>query len=1013
VKAGAIELQFPGFNLGHRLQRKRRIYHMLDKATELKNYTLHSLDGDIGKVKDFYFDDTFWTIRYLIADTGNWLTGMQVLLSPHALSAVNRDQRNVAVHLTKEQIQNSPPLYTDRPVSQQYETDYYGYYGWPVYWGGPFSWGPYPYIVPDIEKLRRDAPGGKDGDRHLRSVHEVTGYHVKAVDGSIGHVEDFVIDDKTWAIRYLIIDTRNWLPGKKVLISPRWIQSVNWGEKSVFVNVPLGTIQRAPEYIGESSLTSEYESDLHRHYGREGYWAEEPVEGGRPLEDRMNSDSTTAIKHPPKRSASLHVKRIFTCPMHPEVQQDHPGDCPKCGMTLEPMKVKGVPDEEENTELRDMTRRFWIGAALTLPVIVLAMAHMIPALGRQPWVSGQVSRWMQFALTTAVVCWAGWPFFQRGWISVVTLHLNMFTLIAIGVGAAYIFSAVAMLLPGIFPSTMQHDGKVALYFEAAATVVVLVLLGQVLELRARSRTGSAIKALLNLAPPTARQVAPGGDHVVPLDQVKVGDWLRVVPGDKVPVDGVVLEGHSSVEESMITGEPFPVEKTVGNKVTGGTVNGTGSFVMRAERIGDDTLLGQIVNMVAQAQRSRAPIQGLADKVAGIFVPVVLAVSASTFVVWMWVGPEPKLAHAIVNAVAVLIIACPCALGLATPMSIMVGVGRGAQVGVLVKNAEALERLEKITTLVVDKTGTLTEGKPKLVDVLPVSGFEMKEFLQLAASLEQNSEHPLAAAIMRGAKEQGIAFAAVNDFRSVTGGGVLGTVAGRAVMIGKPDLLRNQKITGLESLEASAVQLQQEGKTAMFVAIDGKPAGILAVADPIKSTTAQAVRDLHALGLKIIMLTGDNRRTAAAAAGQLELDAVEAEIEPAGKVAHIKKLRSEGQHVAMAGDGINDAPALSEAEVGIAMGTGTDAAMQSAGVTLIQGDLRGVAQAIRLSRATMRNIRENLLFAFVYNALGIPVAAGVLYPFFGLLLSPIIAGAAMSLSSVSVISNALRLRKARI
>ena len=522
--------------------------------------------------------------------------------------------------------------------------------------------------------------------------------------------------------------------------------------------------------------------------------------------------------------------------MHPEVQQDHPGDCPKCGMTLELKTVTAGTDDEENAELRDMTRRFWIGAALALPVFVLAMAHLIPALGRQSWVDSDVSRWMQFALATPVVWWAGWPFFHRGWRSVVTRHLNMFTLIAIGVGAAFVFSAVAMLMPGIFPHTMQHEGKVAIYFEAAAVIVVLVLLGQVLELRARSRTGSAIKALLNLAPPTARQVAPGGDHEVPLDQVKVGDWLRVVPGDKVPVDGAVVEGHSSVEESMITGEPLPVEKTVGDKVTGGTVNGPGSFVMRAERVGSDTLLGQIVNMVAEAQRSRAPIQGLADKVAGIFVPVVLAVSVLTFVLWMWLGPEPRLAHAIVNAVAVLIIACPCALGLATPMSIMVGVGRGAQEGVLVKNAEALERLEKVTTLVVDKTGTLTEGKPKLMDVLPTGGFDAKEFLRLAASLEQNSEHPLAAAIVQGAKEQGIVLEAVKDFRSVTAGGVVGTIAGRAVMIGKPDFLRNEKITGLEPLEASAVKLQEEGKTAMFVAIDGKPAGILAVADPIKSTT---------------------------------------------------------------------------------------------------------------------------------------------------------------------------------
>ncbi|MGH8654218.1 MAG: copper-transporting P-type ATPase [Gammaproteobacteria bacterium] len=719
-----------------------------------------------------------------------------------------------------------------------------------------------------------------------------------------------------------------------------------------------------------------------------------------------------ALERNPAWATPASGKTIYTCPMHPDVQQDHPGDCPKCGMALEPKMVTAGADEEESIELRDMSKRFWVGAALTLPVFVLAMAHLIPALAQQSWADSHASRWIQFALTTPVVWWAGWPFFRRGWRFVVTRHLNMFTLIAIGVGAAFVFSTVAMLMPNIFPHTMQHEGKVAIYFEAAAVIIVLVLLGQVLELRARSHTGSAIKALLNLAPPTARQVAPQGDHEIPLDQVNVGDQLRVVPGDKVPVDGAVVEGHSSVQESMITGEPLPVEKTVGDKVTGGTVNGPGSFVMRAERVGRDTLLGQIVSMVAEAQRSRAPIQGLADKVAGIFVPVVLAVSVLTFVLWLWLGPEPKLAHAIVNAVAVLIIACPCALGLATPMSIMVGVGRGAQEGVLVKNAEALERLEKITTLVVDKTGTLTEGKPKLMDVLPASGFEAKELLRLAASLEQNSEHPLAAAIVQGAEERGIVFEAVKDFRSVTAGGVLGNVAARPVMIGKPDLLWNEKIAGLEPLEAAAVKLQEEGKTAMFVAIDGKPAGILAVADPIKSTTAEAIRDLHALGLKLVMLTGDNRRTAAVVARQLGLDAVEAEIEPAGKVAHVKKLRAQGKHVAMAGDGINDALALSEAEVGIAMGTGTDVAMQSAGITLVNGDLCGIAKAIRLSRATMRNIRQNLFFAFIYNALGIPVAAGALYPFFGLLLSPIIAGAAMSLSSVSVIGNALRLRKAK-
>lgn len=704
---------------------------------------------------------------------------------------------------------------------------------------------------------------------------------------------------------------------------------------------------------------------------------------------------------------------LYTCPMHPEIEQDHPGDCPKCGMALEPKAGTAEPDDAENAELRDMTRRFWIGAALTLPVFLLAMTHMILVVGNQAWVDSHVSRWIQFALTIPVVLWAGGPFFRRGWRSLLTLHLNMFTLIAIGVGAAFLFSALGMLAPGLFPHTMQHGGKVPIYFEAAAVIIVLVLLGQVLELRARSRTGSAIKALLNLAPPTARQVAPDGDNEVPLDQVKVGDSLRVVPGDKVPVDGVVVEGHSSVEESMITGEPLPVEKNVGDTVTGGTVNGPGSFVMRAERVGNDTLLGQIVNMVAEAQRSRAPIQGLADKVAGIFVPTVLAVSVLTFVIWMWIGPEPKLAHALVNAVAVLIIACPCALGLATPMSIMVGVGRGAQEGVLVKNAEMLERLEKVTTLVVDKTGTLTEGKPKLMDIQPADDLDAKELLHLAASLEQRSEHPLAAAIVQGAKEQEVAFEDVMDFRSVTAGGVAGTVAGHAVLIGKPEFLRDEEITGLETLEASGVNFQEDGKTAMFVAIDGKPAGILTVADPIKSTTAEAIEELHTLGLEIVMLTGDNRRTAAAVAGQLGLDTVEAEIEPAGKVDYVKKLHGEGKRVAMAGDGINDAPALSEADVGIAMGTGTDVAMQSAGITLVKGDLRGIAKAVSLSRATMWNIRQNLFFAFVYNAVGIPVAAGALYPFFGLLLSPIIAGAAMSMSSVSVISNALRLRKVNL
>lgn len=737
---------------------------------------------------------------------------------------------------------------------------------------------------------------------------------------------------------------------------------------------------------------------------------------GQPAETKEGEIAGADPDSHPSASASgkgSTTNPIYTCPMHPEVEEDKPGACPKCGMALELKSGIAGTDDEENGELRDMTNRFWIGGALALPVFLLAMSHLLPTVGSHSWVASPASRWLQFGLTTPVVWWAGWPFFQRGWRSLVTRQLNMFTLISMGVSAAYLFSAVGMLLPDLFPVTMRHGGKIDIYFEASAVIIVLVLLGQVLELRARSRTGSAIKALLNLAPPTARQVAPGGDNEVPLEQVQVGDWLRVVPGDKVPVDGEVVEGHSSVEESMVTGEPLPMEKGVGDKVTGGTVNGPGSFVMRAERVGNDTLLGQIVNMVADAQRSRAPIQGLADTVAGIFVPLVVAVAVITFGIWLWLGPEPRLAHAIVNAVAVLIIACPCALGLATPMSIMVGVGRGAQEGVLVKNAEALERLEKVTTLVVDKTGTLTEGKPKLIDVLPAEGFETKEFLHIAASLEQNSEHPLAAAIVQGAQEQGVALEEVKDFRSMTAGGVIGTVGGRAAMIGKPDFLRNEKITGLETLEASAVKLQEEGKTVVYVAIDGKPAGILSVADPIKDSTAEAIDELHALGLQIVMLTGDNRRTAVAVAKQLGLDAVEAEIEPVGKVDHIKKLTAAGGHVAMAGDGINDAPALSAAEVGIAMGTGTDVAMQSAGITLVKGDLRGIAKAIRLSRATMWNIRQNLIFAFVYNALGIPVAAGALYPFFGWLLSPIIAGAAMSLSSVSVISNALRLRKVKL
>jgi len=704
-------------------------------------------------------------------------------------------------------------------------------------------------------------------------------------------------------------------------------------------------------------------------------------------------------------------KVIYTCPMHPEIQQDHPGNCPKCGMALEPKTVSAV--EEENPELTDMTRRFWIGAALALPVFLLAMAHWIPALRHESWVMGDTSRWIQFLLSTPVILWAGWPFFKRGWRSLVTWQLNMFTLIAIGVGAAYLFSAAVMLMPGAFPISFAPDGRVGIYFEAAAVIVVLVLLGQVLELRARSKTGSAIRALLNLAPKTARIVQDNEERDVPLESVQAGAKLRVRPGEKIPVDGVLLDGKTSVDESMITGEPLPVEKSVGDKVTGGTLNTTGSFLMQAERVGSDTVLARIVQMVADAQRSRAPIQALADKVSGYFVPAVLAVAVLTFIGWAWLGPEPRFAYAIVNAVAVLIIACPCALGLATPMSVMVGIGRGAQAGVLIRNAEAMEVMEKVTTVVVDKTGTLTEGKPRLTQILPVNGVTEDELLLIAASVEQNSEHPLAAAIVHGAKERGVKLESVADFTSITGGGVVGKIGGREIAVGKLKFLQERGVADLGAIESKATALQAEGQTAMFVAINGKAAGIITVSDPIKTSTPEAIAQLHKLGLKIIMLTGDNERTANAVAKKLGLDQVEAGVEPQHKHERIQQLRQQGQIVAMAGDGINDAPALAAANVGIAMGTGTDVAMESAGITLVKGDLLGIAKAINLSRSMMRNIRQNLFFAFAYNALGIPIAAGLLYPFFGWLLSPVIAGAAMSLSSVSVIGNALRLRKAKL
>ncbi len=704
------------------------------------------------------------------------------------------------------------------------------------------------------------------------------------------------------------------------------------------------------------------------------------------------------------------AKTIYTCPMHPEIEQDKPGNCPICGMALEPKTISAASPEDD-AELTDMTRRFWIGAALTLPIFVLAMSHLWP--NAPDWMSGDASRWIQFVLSTPVVWWAGGPFFERGWRSVQTRHLNMFTLIAIGVGVAWLYSAVVMLFPGVFPPSMTHHGKIGLYFEAAAMITVLVLLGQVLELRARGRTGHAIRSLLDLTPPTARVVTNGEENELPLSQVKVGDHLRVRPGEKVPVDGGVIEGRTTVDESMITGEALPVEKNPDDKVIGGTLNNTGSFVMKAERIGSDTVLSQIVQMVSDAQRSRAPIQRLADKVAGYFVPAVLLVAALTFVAWWWVGPEPRLAHAIVNAVAVLIIACPCALGLATPMSIMVGVGRGAQSGILIKNAGAIELMEKITTLVVDKTGTLTEGKPRVTQIVAVGDFKEEDLLAAAAAAEQQSEHPLASAIVAAAKERRLVLERVSDFFSTTGGGVTATTARGRVLVGKMAFLRENGVARLEDLEQPASTLQDQGQTVMFVAVAGRAAGMIAVADPIKKSTPQAVRELQLLGLKIIMLTGDNERTARGVAKELGIDQVEAGVAPKDKHERIEQLRSAGSAVAMAGDGINDAPALAAADVGIAMGTAADVAMESAGITLVKGDLNGIVKAIHLSRAVMANIRQNLFFAFFYNALGIPIAAGLLYPFFGILLSPIIAGAAMSLSSVSVIANALRLRAVRL
>ena len=699
----------------------------------------------------------------------------------------------------------------------------------------------------------------------------------------------------------------------------------------------------------------------------------------------------------------------WTCPMHPEIVRNAPGSCPICGMALEP---RTVSLDERNPELEDMSRRFWVSLVFTLPVFLLGMSEFLPGMPVQHAL-GRWLPWIELVLATPVVLWAGWPLFERGWASVVNRSLNMFTLIALGTGAAYIFSVVATVAPGLLPETMLQGGMVPVYFEPAAFIVSLVLLGQVLELRARARTRGALKALLGLAPKTARRLDEDGtEQDVPLVEVMPGDVLRVRPGEKVPVDGVVLEGRSAVDESMITGEPIPVEKEPGSKLTGATVNGTGSVVMRAERVGESTLLAQIVRMVGEAQRSRAPIQRLADEVAGWFVPIVVVVAIVTFVAWILIGPEPRFSHALVNAVAVLIIACPCALGLATPMSIMVGTGRGATAGVLIRNAEALETMEKVDTLLVDKTGTLTEGKPRLVSLQAFAPFSESEVLRLAASLERASEHPLAHAIVEGARDRGIPLAQVSNFRSQTGGGVMGHIEDREVWVGSPRFLEGVRVP-VEGARERAEGLRAEGQTTLFAAVNGQLAGLLGIADPIKASTANAIQMLREDGVRVVMLTGDSRTTAETVARKLGIDEFHAEVLPAQKNDVVVRLKSEGRIVAMAGDGINDAPALAAAHVGIAMGSGTDVAMESAGVTLVKGDLRGIVRARMLSRATMRNIRQNLFWAFAYNVLGVPLAAGVLYPFFGLLLSPMIASAAMSLSSVSVIANALRLRHARI
>ena len=733
--------------------------------------------------------------------------------------------------------------------------------------------------------------------------------------------------------------------------------------------------------------------------------------------DRFAADPAHYLSGAHKRQAPpVPAGTQYTCPMHPEIVRDAPGDCPKCGMALEPM---GVPsgDEGPNPELVDFRRRFWIGAVLTVPLLLLTMGPFLGLGFARDLLGERAAQWVELALSTPVVLWAGWPFFVRGVKSVVNRSLNMFTLIGLGVGSAYLFSIVAVLFPGLFPDGFRDaQGHVGVYFEAGAVIVVLVLLGQVMELGARERTGSAIRALLDLAAKTAHVIrADGREEEIPLEEVVVGDHVRVRPGDKVPVDGVVIDGRSSIDESMLSGEAVAVEKVAGDPVTGATINGTGSLIVEVKRVGGDTVLSQIVAMVANAQRSRAPIQKLADSVAGMFVPAVIGVAILAFIAWAAWGPAPALSYGLVAAVAVLIIACPCALGLATPMSIMTATGRGAQAGVLIKNAEALERFAKVDTLIVDKTGTLTVGKPKLVAVLPAAGHQEAEVLRLAASLERGSEHPLAEAIVSGAEERGVELAKADEFEAITGKGVKGVVDGQAVALGNAALLTELGLDGGASgaLVEAANARRDEGETVMFVLIGSEIAGLVSVADPLKETTLEALKALHAEGLKIIMATGDNERTARAVAGRLGIDEIRADVLPADKARIIKELQAKGHKVAMAGDGVNDAPALAQADVGIAMGTGADVAIESAGFTLVKGDLNGIVRARRLARATMRNIKQNLFFALVYNAAGVPVAAGILYPFLGILVSPMLAAAAMSLSSISVISNALRLRSVRL